>query len=47
MLTQRLRYPMEALQFFAFIPGAIWTRQHVADRLTFKDHWPRDLHEVA
>ena len=29
--------------FFVYFLGAIWTRQH----LTFKDHWSRDLHDLA
>ena len=35
---QGLRYPREALQFFAHIPGAIWTIQQLTDTLAFKDH---------
>ena len=27
--TQQIRYPREALQFFAYIPGATWTIQHL------------------
>ena len=40
---QQLRYPREALQFFAYIPGAVWPRQHLTDTLVFIDHWPHDL----
>ena len=31
MPIQQLRYPGEALQFFAYIPGAIWTVQQLTD----------------
>ena len=37
---QELRFPREALQFFVYIPGVIWTIQHFTDILAFKDHWP-------
>ena len=30
-----------------YIPGAIWTTQHLTDILAFKDHWSHDLHELA
>ena len=33
--------------FFAYFPGAIWTIQHLTVTLTFKDHWSRDLHDLA
>ena len=33
-----VRYPREPLQFFAYIPGAIWTIQ---------DRWPYDLHDLT
>ena len=45
--TTRLRDPRGALQFLAYIPGAIWTIQPLTDTLTFKDHWPHDLHDLA
>ena len=35
--------PGEALQFFAYIPGDIWTIQH----LTYNGHWPHDRHDLA
>ena len=38
ILYIQLPYPREALQFFAYIPGAIWTIQHLTDTLVFKDH---------
>ena len=44
---QGLRYPREVLQFFTYIPGAIWTKQHLTDTLTFQDHWSRDPHDSA
>ena len=37
ILIQRLRYPWEALQFFAYIARAIWTIKHLTDTLAFKD----------
>ena len=33
--------------FFVYFLGAIWTRQHLTVTLTFKDHWSRDLHDLA
>ena len=45
--TRRLRYPREVLQFFAYIPGAIWTVQHITNIFAFKDHWPHDIHDLA
>ena len=33
--------------FFVYFPGAIWSRQYLTVTLTFKDHWSRDLHDVA
>ena len=38
---------METLQFFVDIPGEILTIQHLADTLTFKHHWPHDLHDLG
>ena len=38
LYSQRLQYPREALQFFAYIPGAFWTKQHLTVTLTFKNH---------
>ena len=38
-------YPIEALQFFAYIPGTIWTIQQLT--VKFKDHWSHDLHDLA
>ena len=39
---------MEGLQFFVDIYVAIWTIiQHLAYTLTFKDHWPHVLHDLA
>ena len=35
----------EALQFFAYIPGVIWTIQYLTVTMTFKDHWPHGLAE--
>ena len=43
----QLRYPRKALQFFAYIPGASWNIQHLTNTMTFKDHWPHDLHDLA
>ena len=39
--------PKEALQFFAGIPGTIWTIQHLTVTLTFKNHWPHHLLGLA
>ena len=33
--VQQLRYPMEALEFFAYIHGAIWTMRQLADTMAF------------
>ena len=41
------QYPREALHFFAYIPGDIWTIQHLTVTLTFKDHWPHHLHDLT
>ena len=40
-------YCSRALQSFAYICGTIWTMQHLTFTLTFKDHWPHDLHDFA
>ena len=40
--------PYKALQFSAYIPGAIWTRRHLTETLAFKDHWPHTWsHDLA
>ena len=44
---QQPQYPREAFQFFADIPGAFWTIQHLTDTLAFIDHWQHDLHDLA
>ena len=35
-------YPREALQFFVYIPGPIWTKQHLTATLTLNGQWPHD-----
>ena len=37
----------DTLQHFGYIPGTIWTTEHLTDTLTFKDRWPYDLHDLA
>ena len=36
----KLRYTREPLHL------SIWTIQHLTVTLTFKDHWPHDLHQT-
>ena len=54
ILILQLRYTRDALQFFAYIPGAIWTTQHLTDSpftsqnlevfpLSYVDHVANDL----
>ena len=47
ILTQQQRYPREALQFFAYTLGTIWTIQHSTVTLAIKDHWSHDLHDLT